>query len=389
MTGGGQPVEAALAPVPLDIASKLTLPLEEYEKQHPAGAQVRWGIVGAGRVCHDFVQALKVLPCARVVAVAAREGARAEKFAQRHGIARWYEGYQQLVEDPDVQIVYVGTVQSEHLVHATMALQAGKHVLVEKPAGLDATQVRTMVQLARAKKLFFLEGMWTRFFPAVEHARHLIFERKEIGEVSQVMSDFGFNSFEQEKYPESPMYDPQLGGGALLYVGVYPLAAVSWAFRGKAPDQLVGVGHYDMQLSVDMSGSLALRYGRHGASVSYGLMCESAEETSVVGTEGRLIIHTPAHCPLSITVSSKKNGRGNVVHNQLSFALPQSTPEIAEAGGFNYPNSIGFAYEAAAVMRCLLSGLLECPQYPPEESIVVAEMMDAARVQVQCSAKGT
>uniref|UniRef100_A0A7S0ZAH4 D-xylose 1-dehydrogenase (NADP(+), D-xylono-1,5-lactone-forming) n=1 Tax=Timspurckia oligopyrenoides TaxID=708627 RepID=A0A7S0ZAH4_9RHOD len=368
-------IESAQDVIPLDLRLGLTRPLD--------GNQIlRWGICGAGRVCNDWVQSLKVVPGARITSVAARDPNRASKFAKLHGIPHVSNDYAELMHRSDVDIIYIGTVQSEHLAHALLALESGKHVLVEKPAGCNRDELKTMIETAKQHNRFFLEGVWTRFFPIVEYIRQIL-ESNAIGSIVAMQSDFGFNSFEQEEYPSSPMYDKSLGGGALLYVGVYPISMIPFAFGNEKPCQVLATGYFDQKLQVDMNGAISAMYkdGRI-ATVMYGLTGETAEETTVVGSKGRIVIHTPAHCPLRMTVFRKKDGRGNVEPQTYEFPLPAIPQSVNETGGFVYPNSFGFQFEAAAVQRCIFAGLTECPQYTTDDSLLVAEIMESVRDQV-------
>ena len=253
--------------------------------------------------------------------------------------------------------------------------------------------------------------MWTRFFPAVEKARHLVLgndhgEKGILGSVSFVASDFNFNASDSEEYPTSFMYNRKLGGGASLLIGPYPIAAATLFFPGSTPDNIKVTGQVDPTTGVDLQAAIALSFpatsdvqpavdktnteentpklpGSGVATLSYGLLCESEEVTTVVGTKGRLTIQTPGHCPTKITVRLKADGRGQAAEvNEYNFPLPENTPEIEKAGGFFYPNSQGFCYEAAAVARCIAGGKTEAPQYTLAETLVQAQIIDQVREQL-------
>ena len=173
----------------------------------------------------------------------------------------------------------------------------------------------------------------------------------------------------------------------MLFVGVYPISMAPLCFGAKMPSKIAAAGVVDTATGVDCSGGIVLEYegGREGGGVAvltYNLMGETPEETTVVGTEGRIKILGPAHCPTKMIVSRKNRGRGNVEDYTFEYALPAPLPAVLEAGGFNYPNSQGFLYEAAAVQRCVEGGREECPQYTMEETLVVARIMDEVRRQL-------
>src|SRR5215213_10403881 len=172
----------------------------------------RWGILGTGAIAKQFVQGLRSLPEAHVFAVGSRSEASAAKFADRRNIPRRHASYEDLASDPDVDVVYIATPHPFHAQNATLCLQAGKAVLCEKPFCVNAAEAERVVELARKKRLFIMEGMWTRFFPLMEEVRRLVSEGA-IGEVRMLNVDFGFRA---ELDPASRLFDQRLGGGALL-----------------------------------------------------------------------------------------------------------------------------------------------------------------------------
>ena len=181
---GPRPQSKLPGRTPLDIRRGLT---KAGDEAHP----LRWGILGAANICADWVRALANVPGATVVAVAARSRASAQSFAEEWAIPRAYEGYEHIAADAEVDIVYCGTITPLHKEHVLMMIKAGKHVLVEKPMSMSATESEAMYSAAAAKGVMLQEGMWSRFFPATEHARALI-EAGHIGEIKVFQGDFGF-----------------------------------------------------------------------------------------------------------------------------------------------------------------------------------------------------
>jgi len=199
--------------------------------------KVRWGILGTGAIARQFVQGLNSVPEAEVLAVGSRSSASAQEFADRRSIPRRHASYDDLASDPDVDVVYIATPHPFHAENATLCLEAGKAVLCEKPFCVNAAEAERVVELAREKRLFIMEGMWTRFFPLMEEVRRLVSEG-DIGEVRMLNVDFGFRA---DLDPASRLFDQRLGGGALLDVGVY---CVSFAamILGR-PSGSVGLSH--------------------------------------------------------------------------------------------------------------------------------------------------
>jgi len=367
---------------------------------------LRWGIIGCGRVSHDFCQALKLLPTAQVVAAAARDVTSAQLFCEKHGIAQFYGGYDDLLSNPDVDIVYVGNVHAFRRTVGEKCLLANKHVLLEKPFACSTTDAEYLIQLAKERNLFLMEGMWTRFFPAVEQARHLVMTQRILGHVVSVHSDFNFNASDSEEYPSSFVYNRKLGGGASLLVAPYPIAAATLFFQGATPDSIKVVGQVDQGTGVDLQAAMVVSFpptsdvapalddtnveestpklpGAGVATLSFGLLGESEETTTVIGTKGRLTIGSPGHCPTKLTVELKGSGRGNSAGSFVyEYPVPPDTEEITKAGGYVYPNSAGFAYEAAAVARCIGAGKTELPQNTLSDTLNHMKMIDQIRSQL-------
>jgi dihydrodiol dehydrogenase / D-xylose 1-dehydrogenase (NADP) len=200
---------------------------------------LRWGMIGCGRVSHDYTQALKHIPTAQVVACSTQNDIeRATDFATKHKIDKAYCNYDELLKDENVDIVYIGNVHSFRRSIVEKCLMANKHTLVEKPFACTLEDAEYLIQLAKERNLFMIEGMWTRYFPIVEKVRQLVYGRSNpadgtlmekgvLGEVVHVISDFNFNASDSEIYPTSFFYNRKLGGGASLLTGPYPIAASS------------------------------------------------------------------------------------------------------------------------------------------------------------------
>lgn len=376
-------------------------PLDDPNCKDPmACPPLKWALIGCGRVSHDFCQALKHLPTQQVVACAtASDLSRAQAFATMHDIPHAFGSYEELVqqETTNVDIVYVGNVHSLRRETGELCLNAGKHLLLEKPFACSEEDAKYLIDLARSKDLFLMEGLWTNFFPAVEKARQVV-RNGQLGEIVQVTSDFNFYGADTDPYPTGFIYNKKLGGGAGFLVAPYCLAAASNFFPGH-PNKVRAVGQVDATTGVELQAAVVLEYPPTSrdrpdhnyaklpdagvASLSFGFLCETAEETLVVGTKGRLKIHAPAHCPTKMTLELKATGRGQVGETlTYDYPLPLDTATILSAGGWKYPNSAGFCYEAAAVARCITAGMKECPQMPLDQTLRNLKLMEEVRWQL-------
>jgi predicted dehydrogenase len=181
---------------------------------------IRWGIVGAGRIAHTFVQDMPATGNGVVQAVAARSGELASAFASQYAITTAHEGYRDLYADPNVDVIYIATPHSLHLQHASDALRAGKAVLCEKPLTINAVECRQLMDVAEETGGFLMEAMWTWFLPAIRKAKEWV-DAGRIGRIVQIQSDFGYPQIYSADKRE---YNAELAGGCLLEMGIYPVA---------------------------------------------------------------------------------------------------------------------------------------------------------------------
>ncbi|KAI9356308.1 putative dimeric dihydrodiol dehydrogenase [Zopfochytrium polystomum] len=344
---------------------------------HAPPPAVRWGFAGCGRISHDFALAMSTTTLAapsdsKLQACAARSLAAAQQFAADLGVATAHGSYAALCADPDVDVVYVGTLHTSHAELATLALTHGKHVVVEKPMAMNSAEAARVIALAEEKKLFFLEGMWTRFFPAIRKVRSLIAENA-IGEVRNVQANMGF-VFGPEN---DRVWKRSMGGGGLLDIGIYPLAFITMVF-GTSPERVTAVGKLSPDEGVDVYASVTLEYGgaRFG-TFQYSMHCQMDENVTILGSSGRIVIQSPAHTASRILVTSylPDGMQGESVHN---FEYPA----VAPAAQYVYRGSQGFLYEIEAVNKAIRNGAIETAEFPPAESLGVHRIMDEVRRQL-------
>lgn len=318
----------------------------------------RWGLCSAGKICHDFSVALRTLDPKhhQIVAVAARDLQHAENFAKRHHIPRAYGSYDALAKDPDVDIIYIGTLQINHLSTGKLFMTHKKSVLIEKPLAMNSREVQELVSAAQDNSVFLMEAMWTRFFPLSYELRRLLSQR-EVGDVQIVRAESG------NPLTHLPRcVDKKLGGGALLVVGIYCLHFVFMVFNGEKPESVQTTAQC-LDTGVDGTTVLVLKFSRNRlavctCSVTSKLSCNAV----ITGTKGTIQIPQNMWCPTTLVV----NGA------ETEFPLPEPPMPL------NYVNSVGLRYEAEEVRRCLLNGLKESPEMPWAHSKLVAETVDEA-----------
>ena len=339
MTDASQPTPPA---TPLDIRQGRT-------KADDVAFPLRWGIIGAGAISAQWVGCLRHCEGATVTAVAAREAARARAFADRLEIpsAAAYGDYAEMVAADDVDIVYIGTIPRLHKEHTLLAIAAGKHVLCEKPFAENVQDARDMHAAARAAGVMLQDAMWTRFFPAVEHARAAI-EGGVIGKPVLVQSDF---------------FDP-----------IYTIQAAPLAFGADAVVTKVTA-------SGQRPGAAIVEYeeSRCALFAFPSFPSELAEVTEIVGTEGRITLEQPGHCPTAISIRVPPPGGVPSRYLTNNRPAPVERFEYPLPGTVGlptaYPNQHGFLYQAEAVHRCLAAGLRSCPQYDEAESLHTMDLV--------------
>jgi len=322
----------------------------------------RWGILSAGKISHDFVSAMLSLDPKehQVVAVAARNLKSAQDFAKEHNIENAYGSYEALVKDPNVEVVYIGAINPTHLSLGKLALDHGKHVLCEKPLCINVRETKELLEYARQKKLFFMEAIWSRSFPAYKQLKEEI-KKGAIGEVLQVIVTFGVQIAEIDRLKLK-----ELGGGTILDIGVYCIQFASHVFNGEKPLKVIGSGHMNSE-GVDECTSATLIYsgGRTATFVTHAKV-ELPNEALAIGTKGTLKLHSPFWC------STKLETPAGVQEFKL--------PEVPKK--FNFGNSVGLAYQCNEVRRCIQSGLTESPVVSHNETLIIAEIMESVRKQI-------
>uniref|UniRef100_A0AAV1TS62 D-xylose 1-dehydrogenase (NADP(+), D-xylono-1,5-lactone-forming) n=1 Tax=Peronospora matthiolae TaxID=2874970 RepID=A0AAV1TS62_9STRA len=334
-------------------------------------APLRWGFLGCGRISSDFVNAIKSLKDIKFQACAARSLASAQAFANEHQIHRAYGSYEALVSDSLVDVVYIGTLHPWHYEHTILALNHGKHVLVEKPMAMNVAQASSAIALARANQLFLAEGMWTRFFPAIRHVRQLLTENV-IGDIHHVHAAFGV----QYERDNVRMWHNELGGGGLLDIGIYPLAFVTMVF-GTQPDNIISVGKLN-DGQVDTYNSITLEYSNSRfATIQYTMLATLDETVTITGSKGRIHLLAHAHTANEVhVIKYQPNG----VDEEIKSVFPW--PVSAPGATFNYGGSEGFLYEAEAVINAIRTKQLETEEYPLDESLQVMTIMDKIRADL-------
>jgi len=314
--------------------------------------KIRWGLIGLGLISRKFANGLAFAPDAEIYAVASRSQEKADAFGAEYGASKCYGSYEELAQDPNVDVAYIGTPNNYHLPHTLLCLDAGKHVLCEKPFAVNAKEAQIMIARARERNLFLMDAFWTRYFPAMFKLRELLAEGA-IGDVMLVTADFGGRG---PVIPERRHFNPDLAGGALLDVGSYCLQFASMIY-GVQPAEIVSqvaIG----ETGVDELSVLVLKYSEYGmATLTAALRLGTPHEARVMGSDGYIAIPNFWH------------------PSELTLVRPGQEPK-----SFSFPyEGEGFHFEAIEVARCIRAGLTESPIYPLDETLAIMETLDRIR----------
>jgi predicted dehydrogenase len=314
---------------------------------------IRWGILGPGSISHKFAQGLLDAEGAVLTAVGSRNHERAQAFAEKFGFERVYDSYEALVADPDVDAIYIGTPHNLHQAHTLLCLEHGKHVICEKPFAINASEAAVMVALARQKGLVLMEAMWTRFLPTLVKTRELL-ASGAIGEVRMVTADFGFRT---SVNPNGRLFNPAMGGGALLDVGIYPLS-LAFMVLGT-PSRVQSMAHLG-ETAVDEQAAIILGYdGGQMALLSTAIRTNTPHEAFILGSDGWIKINSPWWVSNQLTL--KQGGQETTLH------LP-------------YKGN-GYTHEAEEMIRLIRTGQGESDVISLDESLAIMQTMDTIRAQ--------
>lgn len=309
-----------------------------------------WAILGCGKIAGKFAIDLKHLENARLYAASSRSKARAEGFAEEFGFERAYGSYDEMVKDPEVDVVYIATPHSHHMEHAKLCLDHKKAVLCEKAFAINAVEVEAMIESSKNNQTFLMEAFWTIFQPKFKKVLELASD-PELGELKFVKSDFMFNP---EVDPDKRLYNIELGAGSLLDIGIYPIFR-SLVLLGK-PQTIKTMAQL---LDSGVEESIFMLFGYENgsmAALTSSFAAFSKNETELCFENGYIKFERDHDVPILL----HKNG------------VQQSIKIDAGAG-------MGYELEAAHVMQCLDRGLIESPVLPLQFSLDLIRVMDAVR----------
>ncbi len=309
------------------------------------------GILGAGSIAHSMAKTVSRMEGTELYAVASRSIGKAEDFARQYQIPKAYGSYQEMAEDPAVDLVYVATPHSHHYAHVKLCLEHGRNVLCEKAFMVNSSQAREVVRLAREKRLLLAEAIWTRYMPSRALIREAV-DSGIIGEVTSLTANLGYVVKHKERLIRS-----DLGGGALLDLGVYPVNFALMVFGDdyeevSADAVLSGEG-------VDLQNSITLKWKDGKFAVLHSNMQALTDRRGVIyGDKGYIVVENINNCE-------------SVCAYDLERKLIRK---------YEIPEQItGYEYEVEACRRAIKAGEVECKEMPHADSVAVMALLDKVR----------
>lgn len=334
----------------------LTLPSPRTPDPQEAPS-LRWGILAPGYIAGSFATALRAATGQRIQAVASRSLDRAQAFADEFGAATAYGAYDELVADPDVDVVYIASPHSEHRTQALLGTAAGKPVLVEKAFARNGNEAREIVESAAAARVFAMEAMWTRFLPHIDVVRRCL-EDGLLGEVHTVHADHG-----QQLYPNGParLSEPSLAGGAMLDLGIYPVSFAHFVL-GDFVDVTASGTRTDKGVDAQAAIGVTSSSGAMGV-LGTTMLTKTPTTAAVCGTEARLEIDGDFYGPRAVVRLVANDG--------------------TELDQFSNPDTThGLHFEACEVARQVTAGASESPLMPLAETLAIMDALDDVRAQI-------
>lgn len=311
------------------------------------------GIIGAGFIGQKMAVTLNGMEGVKAYAVASRNLERAENFAKENHVEKAYGSYRELVEDDNVDLVYIATPHSHHLEHGKLCISHGKPVLCEKAFTANAKQARELLDYAREKNVFITEAIWTRYMPSRKLISDILAEG-ELGEIQMLSANLGYEMSNKER-----LVKPELAGGALLDVGIYPLNFASM-FMGNDIEKITSAC-VKIETGMDGKAAMVLTYKDGRMATLHTTMLASTEQYGIIyGTKGYLIAYNINNIDrVEVFSSDRQLIRSIEVPKQIT----------------------GYEYEVEACKRALEAGALECEEMPHSETIQMMEWMDMLRTE--------
>lgn len=317
--------------------------------------KVHWGIIGTGIIANSFATALQGVEEAELCGVASRTLSKAEAFAKKYSIANFYGDYEEMISNPDIDVIYIGTPHTEHFLHAKACILGKKHVLCEKPMTMNSGEAKTLAALAKENDVFLMEAMWTKFLPTTACVKEWI-DSERIGTIQYMDLSFGYVG---ERDYSWRLFNPELGGGALLDVGIYPITYATFMMN-ELPETIKSTMHFGIS-GVDELNAVTFQY-KEGtiATLQSSISTRLGSQGVIIGAKGKIVVD-------NFFMAQKAS-----IYDEEDTLLET----------FHEPFMVnGYEYEAMEVNRSIQEGIKESPRVPLAKTIEILELLDTIRNQ--------
>ena len=315
--------------------------------------KIRWGIVGPGKIAHSFAQDLKLVVDGELVAVASRNIDRAQEFGSEYGATECFGSYEELFKSKEVDVVYIATPHTSHAELSIKAMEHGKHILCEKPMGVNQFEVEKMRSTAKENNVFLMEALWSRFNPSIRRVKRMV-DEGYIGGVRYLHADFAFYALDRDE--KGRVLNPMLAGGSLLDIGIYPIF-LSYLLLGK-PDTIHASSKFH-KTGAEIQTSMIFEYPDAQAILYSGFTSKSEMKAEISGSKGTIFIHPRWHEPQGYSI--EKEGETH------DFELPT--------------NGKGYTHEIDEVHHCLRAKKLQSDLWSHQNSMDLIQILDDVRKQ--------
>lgn len=317
-----------------------------------ATKKIKWGIIGLGNIAHQFAKDLALIPDAQLFAVGSRNMKNAEEFAHKNQAQIAYGSYEELMQDKEVEIIYIATPHDSHAELSIKCLERGKHVLCEKPIALNLDQASKMVVTSKKTNRFLMEAFWTRFNPSFQEVLKKV-RNEVLGEITYINADFAF----LVDIPKNRLTDIKNGGGTLLDIGVYPLF-LSYVLLG-IPTKILATANF-METGADKQTSMILQYKNAHAVLHSSFVASSNMVATISGTKGKINMHP-------------------VWHETQGYSMIKNNHKV----DYSFPTKgKGFTYEIEECHTCIRQGKIESSQWSHQNSLDLIGIVDEIREQI-------
>ena len=317
--------------------------------KHPK--KIRWGIAGLGKIAHKFAADLALHDDAELVAVASNSKERGRAFADTFQVSHVFDSYQALFAFDEVDVIYIANVHTQHAATGILAMKHGKHVLCEKPAGINAQEVQKMIRASRENRVFFMEALWSRFNPSIRKIKNLI-DEGALGQLRYVHADFCFYALDRDV--EGRLLNPELGGGSLLDIGIYPVF-LAYLLLG-APNEIDARSKF-FHTGAEVQTSMLFNYPNAQAILHSSLANTAKMEARISGEKGEIYIHPRWH---------ETNGFTLVADGEEEkISLPVTGK--------------GYYHEIEEVHQGIRRGVLESELWSHQDSLELIRLLDKIR----------